>query len=352
MINWRSAAARNLGWLNVPATLIVGVGLIVLLGVLFGGEPMRITMTEMLIRMIVVVGIYIFVGNSGVISFGHIGFMALGAYAAVWTECDPGWKDMTLPNLPGVLRNHEYPFFVGFFGGEVLVAIVAVVFGIVFLRLSGLAASIATFAFLMFLYNICSNWSSVTGGPTTLVGIPTVIGPGFALLGAAISILVAYAFQRSRVGLMLRASREDAIAASASSVHVLRVRLWAWLLSAMIVGAGGYLYANFIGVISIEAFYLDLTFLTLTMLVVGGIGSLSGAVVGVVVISIISELLRICEKGFAISKFVVGLPLGSQEIVLGIVMILILIMRPNGIMGGREVGTPLRALGTRLLAMK
>jgi branched-chain amino acid transport system permease protein len=352
MINWRSAAVRKLGWLNVPATLIVGVGLIVLLGALFGGEPMKITMTEMLIRMIVVVGIYIFVGNSGIISFGHIGFMALGAYAAVWTECDPGWKDMTLPNLPGVLRNQEYPFFVGFFGGEVLVAIVAVVFGIVFLRLSGLAASIATFAFLMFLYNICSNWSSVTGGPTTLVGIPTVIGPGFALLGAAISILVAYAFQRSRVGLMLRASREDAIAASASSVHVLRVRLWAWLLSAMIVGAGGYLYANFIGVISIEAFYLDLTFLTLTMLVVGGIGSLSGAVVGVVVISITSELLRICENGFAISKFVIGLPLGSQEIVLGIVMILILIMRPNGIMSGREVGTPLRALGTRLLAMK
>jgi branched-chain amino acid transport system permease protein len=352
MINWRSAAVRNLGWLNVPATLIIGVGLIVLLGALFGGEPMRITMTEMLIRMIVVVGIYIFVGNSGVISFGHIGFMALGAYAAVWTECDPGWKDMTLPNLPDILRNQEYPFFVGFFGGEVLVAIVAVIFGIVFLRLSGLAASIATFAFLMFLYNICSNWSSVTGGPTTLVGIPTVIGPGFALLGAAISILIAYAFQRSRVGLMLRASREDAIAASASSVHVLRVRLWAWLLSALIVGAGGYFYANFIGVISIEAFYLDLTFLTLTMLVVGGIGSLSGAVVGVVVISIISELLRICENGFVISKFVVGLPLGSQEIILGIVMIVILIMRPSGITGGREVGTPLRVLGTLFLATK
>jgi branched-chain amino acid transport system permease protein len=352
MINWRSAAVRKFGWLAVPTTLIIGVSVIVLLGALFGGEPMRLTMTEMLIRMIVVVGIYVFVGNSGVISFGHIGFMALGAYAAVWTECDPGWKDMTLPNLPDILRNQEYPFFVGFFGGEVLVAIVAAVFGIVFLRLSGLAASIATFAFLMFLYNICSNWSSVTGGPTTLVGIPTVVGPGFALLGAALSILIAYAFQQSRVGLMLRASREDAIAASASSVHVLRVRLWAWLLSAMIVGAGGYLYANFIGVISIEVFYLDLTFLTLTMLVVGGIGSLSGAVVGVVVVSIISELLRICENGFAISKFVVGLPLGSQEIVLGVVMIFILIMRPSGIMGGRELGTPLRALRTRLLAMK
>ena len=134
--------------------------------------------------------------------------MALGAYAAVWSECDPGWKDLTLPNLPDLLRTREYPFVVGFFGGEVLVAIVAMVSGVAFLRLSGLAASIATFAFLMFLYNIYSNWSSVTGGPTLLVGIPTVIGPGFALLGAALSILVAYAFQRSRVGSMLRASRK------------------------------------------------------------------------------------------------------------------------------------------------
>ena len=97
MINWRSAAVRNLSGLNIPATLIIGVGLIVLLGSLLGGEPTRLTITEMLIRMIVVVGIYVFVGNSGVISFGHIGFMALGAYAAVWTECDPSWKDLTLP---------------------------------------------------------------------------------------------------------------------------------------------------------------------------------------------------------------------------------------------------------------
>ena len=117
-------------------------------------------------------------------------------------------------------------------------------------------------------------------------------------------------------------------------------------------GRGWILYANFLGVISIETFYLDLTFLTLTMLVVGGIGSLSGAVVGVVVISVISELLRVCENGFAISKSVVKLPLGSQEIVLGIVMILILIMRPSGIMGGREAGLPLRALSRRFLAIR
>jgi branched-chain amino acid transport system permease protein len=342
MIDLRSATVRHLKEYQVPVLLIAALALAVLVAVFFGGDQTGLTVTEALIRMIVVVGLYVFVGNSGVISFGHIGFMALGAYAAVWAECDPGWKDMSLPNLPDFLRNREYPFFVGFSGGEILVAFIALVFGIAILRLSGLAASIASFAFLMLLYDVCSNWDSVTGGNISLVGIPTVIGPGFALLGAAFAILVAYIFQRSRIGLMLRATREDAIAASASGIHLMRVRLWAWLLSAMIVGAGGYLYANFLGVVTIDTFYINLTFLALTMLVVGGAGSLTGAVVGVVVVSVISEVLRVFETGFTISKFAVGLPLGSQQIVLGVVMILILIKRPSGITGGREVRLPFR----------
>jgi branched-chain amino acid transport system permease protein len=331
------AIARRVRDLNVPLSLIIGIGLVVLVCRLFGGAQTEVTITEMLIRMIVVVGIYVFVGNSGIISFGHIGFMALGAYAAVWSECDPAWKGLSLPNLPDFLRDHQYPFLVGLAGGEIFTGIVALIFGAAILRLSGLAASIATFAFLMLLYNICSNWDSVTGGHTSLVGIPTEVGSGWALFGVALSILAAYAFQRSGTGLMLRATREDAIAASASSVHVLKVRLWAWLLSAMIVGAGGYLYANFLGVVTIETFYIDLTFLTLTMLVVGGIGSLSGAVLGVVLITAASELLRLGEHGFTISRFSANLPLGSQEIVLGALMIVILIWRPSGITRGREI---------------
>jgi branched-chain amino acid transport system permease protein len=347
-----SRIVLSLSRFSVPAILIGGVAVLVLVYTLFGGERLEVTLTETLIRMIVVVGIYTFVGNSGVISFGHIGFMALGAYAAVWTECDPGWKELSLPNLPDFLRSHQYPFIVGLVGGEVLVAVAAVTFGIAILRLSGLAASIATFAFLMLLYNVCSNWDSVTGGHASLVGIPTLIGPGWALCGVAASILAAYAFQRSGSGLMLRATREDAIAAAASGVHVLRVRLRAWLLSAAIVGAGGYLYANFIGVVTIESFYIDLTFLTLTMLVVGGIGSLSGAVLGVIVISAISEVLKLAENGFAISGIKVGLPLGSQEIVLGVIMIVVLILRPSGLSGGREISLPRLAWSQRVAKLQ
>jgi branched-chain amino acid transport system permease protein len=279
--------------------------------------------------------------------------MCLGAYAAAWAECDPDWKQSSLTGLPDFLQSHQYPFFVGLGGGEVLVGVVALIFGAAILRLSGLAASIATFAFLALIYNIFNNWDSVTGAMTSLVGIPTVIGPWSALAFVAVSIFIAYAFQTSGLGLMLRASRDDDVAASAAGVHVLCVRLVAFLISGLIAGAGGYLYANFLGVVAVESFYVELTFLTLTMLVVGGLRSLTGAVVGVVLVTLITELLRSAENGVTVRGHLVSLPLGSQEIVLGVVMALMLILRPNGITRGRELSLALLRTSRRpLFAIK
>ena len=90
---------------------------------------------------------------------------------------------------------------------------------------------------------------------------------------------------------MLRASRDDDVAAKASGVRTVRERLIAFVLSAA-VGAGGGLYAEFLGSMTVDEFYLEMTFVTLAMLVVGGIGSLSGAVVGVVVVTFVVEFLR------------------------------------------------------------
>jgi branched-chain amino acid transport system permease protein len=348
----RTSLAAGLAELQVPLTLIAGIGVLTVLAALLGGEQLQVTVTEMLIRVIVVVGIYIFVGNSGIISFGHIGLMAIGAYVAAWAECDPDWKDMALPGLPDFLRTQQYSFPVGLAGAMGLVTVVALVFGAPILRLSGLAASIATFAFLAFIYNVCANWDSVTGAMTSLVGIPTVIGPGWAFLGATVSIVVAYGFQRSGAGLMLRASREDPVAASAVAVNVFGVRLLAFLLSALIVGAGGYFYANFLGVVAVESFYIDLTFLTLTMLVVGGMRSLTGAVLGVVGITIISEFLHFGESGVDIGGSSWSLPKGTQEIALGIIMALILILRPRGITDGKELHLSWHMPQLRLLATR
>ena len=150
-------------------------------------------------------------------------------------------------------------------------------------------------------------------------------------------IAVAYLFQISALGPDARASRDDDVAAKASAVHIVHESAYRLCASAAMVGAGGGLYAQFLGSMTVDQFYLEMSFVTLAMLVVGGIGSLTGAVIGVVVVTAIIELLRFLERGVTLGGTMLSLPQGSQEIGLGIVMALILIYRPNGVSGGREL---------------
>jgi branched-chain amino acid transport system permease protein len=304
------------------------------------GERFDLTISEMLIRIVVVVGMSIFISNSGVISFGHIAFMCIGAYAAAWATCDPSFKEVALSGLPDFLRTRQYPFEIVVIASGVVSAATALIIGAVIIRLSGVAAAIATFAFLVVVKSVYSNWDSVTAGGGTIVGIPTVENPLIIIVFAVLTVFVAAAFQKSRYGLMLRASRDDAVAAKAAAVDIVRVRLIAFILSAFVVGVGGALYAHLLGVLVVDVFFLPLTFTVLAMLVVGGIGSLTGAVVGVVVVTLIAEGLRALEGGIKVGSVLLHLPLGAQAIGLGAFTCLILVLRPNGLVGGTDKRWP------------
>jgi branched-chain amino acid transport system permease protein len=321
---------------QTPFLLIAILGLIAAASALSDSDSVRVTLTEMFIRVTVVIGLYVFIGNSGIISFGQIGFMCIGAYAAAWATADPSFKQIMLSGLPAFLQENQYPFLVAMAGSLVLPAAVALCLGAAIMRLSGTAASIATFAFLIIVNSVYSNWDSVTAGVSSIIGIPTVAGPWTTYFFAVLAILAAYLFQISRFGLMLRATRDDEVAARASAVKILRMRLAAFVLSAAIVGVGGGLYAQFLGILTVDPFYLDLSFITIAMLVVGGMFSLTGAVTGVVAVTAIVELLRLLERGVPIGSTTFALPQGSQEIGLGVVMALILIFRPTGLSKGRE----------------
>jgi branched-chain amino acid transport system permease protein len=135
----------------------------------------------------------------------------------------------------------------------------------------------------------------------------------------------------------LRAARDEAVAASASGVDIVRERLIAFVISGGIMGLAGALYAHSVGVVTPDTFYLSLTFISLSMLVVGGMNSLSGAVLGVVVLSAIIQLLRWLEKGIDFSGITLSIPNGVQEIAIGAIMVLILMFRPSGLTQNREL---------------
>jgi branched-chain amino acid transport system permease protein len=139
---------------------------------------------------------------------------------------------------------------------------------------------------------------------------------------------------------MLRATREDPAAAQAVGVSIHRQRLIAFTLSGALCGFAGGLLVHEAGTITTEDVYLNLTFLTLAMLVVGGVGSLLGAVVGALLISGLDSFLKTAESGVHVLGFKLDLTDGTHLVVLGAAMALVLVLRPSGITGGREFRLP------------
>jgi branched-chain amino acid transport system permease protein len=155
-----------------------------------------------------------------------------------------------------------------------------------------------------------------------------------------IAICVAFAYQRSRYGRMLRATREDPAAASASGISIYRQRLVAFVLSGAVAGFAGGIYVHLLP-LNTESLYLDLTFITLAMLVIGGSSSLWGAVVGALAVSALDSFLAEAENGLKLlGLFTLDLPAGTRVVVEGALMAAILIVRPSGITGGREFSLP------------
>lgn len=323
---------------STPVVLI-GLLLVFALAVtLTGDKALGRMAAETLVRVVLVVGLWIFVGNSGVVSFGHAGYMAIGAYCSAWLTLKPQMKSLFLQDLPVWLAQAEWPVFPAAIVSGLLAALIALISGAAILRLSGIAASIATFAFLAIVNTVYSNWEGVTGATSSVVGLSRYVDQWVALAWAAAAIVAANIYANSASGLALRATREDEVAASASGINMYRHRLLSLVLSGFFTGVSGALLGHSIGVLNPDSFYLGITFISLAMLVIGGVGSLSGAVVGVLSLSLVIEALVRLEQGVTFGSAELALPSGAQEILIGIVMILVLVLRPTGLLAGRELG--------------
>lgn len=340
VLSWRSFLQLH----ATPIILSVILVVIVLAAAVIHNSSLDRTVIDLLIRIVFVVGLYIFVGNSGVVSFGHTAFMMVGAYATAWQDCCSMVKSLFMPALPQLMLDTTVPPPIATVISGLFAALFGLLAGAAIMRLSGIAASIATFAMLVVVDVVYSNWDSLTAGTSTMTGIPPFTDRWVALVAAVAAISAAYLYQISRFGLMLRTSREDEVAAKASGVNVVLQRLIAFVLSAFFAGLAGGLYAHFLGTITVAAFYLDLTFITLAMLVIGGMNSLSGAVIGVISISALIEILRQLESGVDIGLTTIAVPGGTQEIGLGVAMVLILIFRQRGITGNKEITWPFSPL--------
>jgi branched-chain amino acid transport system permease protein len=332
---------------------LVGPSLLVILIAFVGAATsatIQFQIQSVLVTAAIVVALYSFVGNSGVISFGHISFVAVGAFAAGIASAPADVKPGTFPKMAPFLANLE----IGNLESLLLAAAVGAVYafwvGIPLMRLSGLSAGIATFAVLIITRNVIRNWEAIGPGAKTLALVPSTTGWIQATVGLLVIMAAAYAYQRSRWGRRLRATREDPLAAQASGIEVHRERLVAFTLSGALAGFAGGLLVHLLGSITTEQVFLDLTFVTLAMLVVGGSGSMWGALIGGLFIAGLNAFLAELEKGVVIAARDFDLPSGTRLLTLGIIMFVVLVARPSGLTGGRELSWPLRRPTSRSLS--
>jgi branched-chain amino acid transport system permease protein len=315
--------------------------LVVIGGQAAGFMTERVAITTAL-NVIFVIGLAVFVGLSGLFSFSHAGFMAIGAYTFGLLTIPVTVKDVVITSAPDFLVNLHLPILPALLVGGAVAAALAAVLSVPLMRMSGLAAALATLVILIVIVTVARNWEPVTNGTSGLTAIPIGSTLGNVLPWALGAVAVAFGFQMSRLGTLLRGSREDEVAAASVGVDVANARRLAFVLSAFVLGVGGALYARFLGAFTPDAFYLNITFLVLAMLVIGGRKSLSGAVVGALIVSIASELLRQAEAGVTIGPLdIPGRP-GLSSVVLALVLLGILLLRPRGVMGAREFPAPKR----------
>ena len=289
-----------------------------------------------LVMTAIVVALYVFTGNSGVISFGHVSFVAVGIYLGGILTVAPETKTFTMPGLFPFLRHAHIGIVPSLAFAALAGGLYGLAVGLPLMRLSGLPAGIATFAVLGITADVLYYWQKV--GPTaqTLSDVPEA-GRWTLAIATIIAITAAYAYQRSRFGRMLRATREDPAAASATGISIYRQRLIAFTLSGALAGLAGGLYVHQLGLIAPDLTYLDLTFVTLAMLVFGGVASLWGAVLGALAISALNSFLGDAENTVHIG-FRLTLPAGTRLVTIGAVMALVIILRPSGLTRGREFG--------------
>jgi branched-chain amino acid transport system permease protein len=326
-------------------SMLLVVGLLIGGGILYassGPGSRDILVTQMLVNAIIVVGLQVFIGNTGILSFGHMGFGAIAGYAfailtvpvsrKVGTEFVPGF----IADAPWGLADTELGPLAATVVAIGLVLVVGFFVGVAVTRAGGIAATMITLAFLFVVHEVALNWTDMTNGGGGLSFVPRLEGRSVIYVCLALVVVGARLFRESRWGRLSHAGREDEVAAAASGIEVRVPWMVAFLLSVAIVGLGATLRVQVLGSMSPIVFFFDFTLLTLAMLVVGGRNSVTGALVGVVVITAGTEITRSLAADPVAGMDWILKP-GLSDIFLGGAMVVFMLWRPHGLLRDREL---------------
>jgi len=301
---------------------------------------------QRILKLIAVYGVlavsYTFInGITGMFSLGHAGFVAVGAYVSALLTMSPMEKEMTfiLEPLIWPLNSIQTDFLTATILGGIAAAIFAFAIGYPSLRLTGDYLAIVTLGFSEIIRLIALNTQNITNGALGLKGLTEYTNIWWAWGWLLITVVVIASLTNSSYGRALKAIRDDAIAAEAMGINVFKHRLLAFVVSGFFAGVGGSLYAHLLTTIDPRPTTIGifLTFYLLIMIVLGGLGSITGALIGAGLFAILSEWLRIFESNITIGNFTIkGIP-GMRMLIFSTLFVVTMLVWRRGIMGMEEI---------------
>ncbi|MGA2025849.1 MAG: branched-chain amino acid ABC transporter permease [Syntrophobacteraceae bacterium] len=320
------------------------VSLVLLFGVLFlcsrygSGYQIRI-LNNIAIFITLAVSYNLINGVCGLLHLGPNGFIAIGAYTSALLSMTPAEKELNfiIEHAVWPIDVIHVPFAVSLVAAGVVAACFAFLISFPVLRVRGDYLAIVTLGFGEVIRVLCNAGQSVTNGPLGLKGLYPYTNLWWSWGVATLTVVVIQRLINSNYGLAMKAVREDETAARAMGVDPFRRLMLAFLISAFFSGIGGGLLAHLITTISPGLFTFFLTFNLLIMIVVGGLGSTTGAIIGAVLFAWGGEALRVVERPMEIGSFTIpGIP-GMRMVIFSLILMLVILFARKGIMGRSEL---------------
>ncbi len=271
-------------------------------------DYLQATLTTICINIILAVSLNLITGFTGQFSLGHAGFMSIGAYTCALLIL----KDPTMPN-----------FLLGTLLGSLLAALVGFLVGLPTLRLRGDYLAIATLGMAEIIRIMFINMDKITNGPRGLSGIPRFVNWTWLFIFTVGTVLLIRNFLRSSHGRACIAIREDEIAAEAMGINTTWYKVLAFVIGAFCAGIAGALYASYFYFIKPDLFGFLKSVDILVMVVLGGLGSISGSILAAILLAVISTLLQSFSE--------------IRMILYALILIVIMIFRPQGLLGSKEI---------------
>lgn len=344
----KAVGVRERFGLEIVSLVITALAVLVVAGLgiawaSYGPGSREILITQMLINITLVMGLQVFIGNTGVLSFGHLAFGAVAGYVVAILAIPVDRKVAFIPDAPLGISEVELGQGTATLVGVLVALLIGAIIGAAIVKVGGLAATIITLALLFGVHEVGLNWQRLTGGGGGLSFVPRIEGWWLVTTVAVLSAVIARWFRLTRAGRWSQAGQEDALAANASGIDVRYPWFLGFLLSVLLVAVGSALRVQVLGSISPNFFYFNLTIVTLAMLVVGGRRSVTGALLGVVIITVGNEVTRglaASEAEFTALGWLIR-P-GLSDLFLGGAMVGFMLLRPDGLLGDRELDHELR----------